>query len=90
LLHYQAQSAVALLGIILFAFGTSGPIVLMPKDGPSTIIGYPKLIYQAVRFEPLCGDPGTDSRFYIPIELTNRYFLAIEAFGNNFIDTFGL
>jgi hypothetical protein len=90
LLNFQLRSMVALLEIILFALETSGLLVLMPRDGPSTITGYPGLNYQAVRFEPLCGNLGTDSRFSIPIDMTDRCLPAVEAFGNNTVDTFGL
>ncbi|KAH8725347.1 hypothetical protein GQ44DRAFT_772378 [Phaeosphaeriaceae sp. PMI808] len=56
----------------------------MPMDGTvSDIIGYPGLAYQAIRYEPLCGNMGTDARYKGPIDLTDRCIPAMESFGNN-------
>ena len=68
----------------------------IPRDGPvSSLTGYPGVSYQAVRYEPLCGTLGTDSRFDSPFQIGNYCGPAGDAFGNDtsatlaFYDTTG-
>ncbi|KAH8761828.1 hypothetical protein F5882DRAFT_415821 [Hyaloscypha sp. PMI_1271] len=62
---------------------------LMARDGPVSdidLIGYIGTSYQAIRYEPLCGSLGSDSRFQKTIDMTERCVPAMQLFSNNTVD----
>lgn len=75
-----------LIGVIWFASLVSAWSQLLVRDGPvsdTSMIGYSGCTYQAVRYEPLCGTLGTDSRFQRPITMTENCTPAMDVFSNN-------
>jgi hypothetical protein len=83
-MKFHGAARLALTVFLLFFRHTAGYPILMPLDGAITgITGYPGLSYQAVRYEPLCGTFGTDSRYEQPIDISEYCDPAIEAYAKN-------
>jgi hypothetical protein len=66
------------------------PFLFTLQGTANSVTGYPGLAYQAIRYEPLCGNLGTDARFKDPIDISGRCTPAMDAFGNNTEDTLAL
>lgn len=69
----------------------------MPMDGTvSGLPTFPGLAYQAIRYEPLCGNLGTGSQYKEAKDWADTCIPAMESFGNNteltlaFYDTTGI
>ncbi|KAH7088036.1 hypothetical protein FB567DRAFT_468518 [Paraphoma chrysanthemicola] len=61
----------------------SNPQTMVRDSVANGIMGWPGLVYQATRFEPLCGNLGTDARYNDLIDMSGRCTAAMDAFGND-------
>jgi hypothetical protein len=65
--------------------------VQLIRDGPATDVkGYSGLSYQAIRYEPLCGNLGTTSQYTQSLNIGDKCTAAMDVFGNNTADAFGI
>jgi hypothetical protein len=88
---HQLRLPTATILIVTLSQFARASVFLMPMDGiVNGIMGYPGLVYQAIRYEPLCGNLGADARFSSPLDMTDYCIPAMEAFGNNTEDTLAL
>jgi hypothetical protein len=78
------------LAILTFFERVDAGLTLLTMNGVGSLTGYPGLVYQAIRYEPLCGSLGTGDFYTNPHTLTDRCTPAIESFGNNTEDTVAL
>jgi len=61
----------------------ANPQTLVRDGAASGIMGWSGLVYQAARFEPLCGNIGTDARYEAVIDISGRCTAAMDTFGND-------
>lgn len=55
----------------------------MPRDGAvSDLTGFPGVAYKATRYEPLCGNIGTDARYSASFDISPSCVPAMDAFAD--------
>jgi hypothetical protein len=63
---------------LVIAESNANPQILVRDGAANGIMGWPGLVYQAARFEPLCGNLGTDTRYKDVIDISERCTSAIK------------
>jgi hypothetical protein len=57
------------------------------RDGPATnVVGYKGMTYQAIRYQPLCGNLGAGAQYSTTVEIGDKCGAAMDVFGNNTAD----
>jgi hypothetical protein len=81
---------VTILLLIHHKFVNAGPFLMLKEGAVNGLEGYSGLAYQAIRYEPLCGNLGTDSRYNNPINMADYCRPAIDSLANNTKDSLAL